>query len=147
MFNLVTLHKRNDDLARQMLKQISAVFDQQQLAPLHSHSNSFRTDIHEKDDVYLIEAELPGVRKDDINIELNGSSLVIRATRSRIDEPKDEQGKVIRRERSHGEFARRFYVKNIEEDGIRAKLEDGILQLTVPKKVKPAEQVKRIGIE
>ncbi|MBP1996559.1 Hsp20/alpha crystallin family protein [Paenibacillus eucommiae] len=147
MFDLVPFRKRNDDLFGQMLKSFNEVFDPNALAPLHGNTRSFRTDIREKEYAYLIEAELPGFTKEDIEIDVNDKYLTIRAARNQVEEEKDEKGTIIRRERHYGQFARQFYVENIEEDGIKAKLEDGVLKLDIPKKVKKEPSSKRIGIE
>ncbi|WP_159888539.1 Hsp20/alpha crystallin family protein [Paenibacillus puerhi] len=147
MFDLVPFRRRNEDLFGQMLKSFNEAFDQELLAPLHSNTRSFRTDIRETDKGYLIEAELPGFTKEDIEIDVQDKYLTIRAKRNQVDEEKDENGKIIRSERHYGEFARQFYVEGIEEDGIKAKLQDGVLKLDIPKKEKKEPTNKRIGIE
>jgi HSP20 family protein len=147
MFDLVPFRKKNDDLFGQMLKSFNEAFDQTLLAPLDGRNQSFRTDIREKDNAYLIEAELPGFSKEDIEIDVNDKYLTIRAKRENVQEHKDESDKVIRRERHYGQFVRQFYVENIEEDDIKAKLQDGVLKLEIPKRAKNEPARKRIGIE
>ncbi len=147
MFDLVPFRKRNEDLFGQMLKSFHDAFDTNLLAPLNGNTSSFRTDIVEKDNVYLIEAELPGFTKEDIEIDVNDKYLIIRAKRNQFEEQRDDNGKTIRRERHYGEFARQFYVEGIEEEGIKAKLQDGVLKLEVPKKAKKEPSRKRIEIE
>ncbi|SDD56826.1 HSP20 family protein [Paenibacillus sp. UNCCL117] len=147
MFDLVPFRRRNEELLGQMLRTFNDAFDQELLAPLHSNTRSFRTDIRETDTGYLIEAELPGFAKEDIDIDVNDKYLTIRAKRNQVEEEKDEQGKIIRRERHYGEFARQFYVEGIEEEGIKAKLQDGVLKLDIPKKAKKEPANRRIGIE
>ncbi|MDF2670965.1 MAG: heat shock protein Hsp20 [Paenibacillus sp.] len=106
MFDLVPFRKRNEELFGQMLKSFNEAFEPSLLSPIHGNTSSFRTDIREKDNAYLIEAELPGFIKEDIEIDVNDKYLIIRAKRNQVEEKKDEQGKVIRRERHYGEFAR-----------------------------------------
>ncbi|MDP4098353.1 Hsp20/alpha crystallin family protein [Paenibacillus sp. P96] len=148
MFDLVPFRKRSEELFDQMVKSFNTVMDDS-LFPSFSKgvTQPFRIDIREIDDKYVVEAELPGVAREDIDIDLNQNYLTIRARRNELAEQIDDNNKIIRRERRSGEFVRRFYVENIEEDAIRAKLQDGILTLEVPKRVSTSTQHKRINIE
>ena len=92
------------------------------------------TDIIENDNKYEFHIELPGFKKEDISIELDNGNLKIHA-KNEVNEEEKEKGKVIRQERFYGEMSRSFYVgDNIDEDGINASFENGILKLVVPKK-------------
>ena len=105
-----------------------------------------RVDIHEKDGKYLISAEMPGVEKDDVHVTLNDGTLTISA--SLEDEDKEEkEGKVIRRERRYGRFARSFYVgTGVKEEDIAASFDKGVLKLQVPDKGEAQPEVRRIPI-
>lgn len=109
-----------------------------------------RTDVKETKEGYEIHIELPGYKKEDVKAELKDGNLTIRATTNREHEDKDAQGKYIRRERFCGNCSRTFYVgEDIEQTDIKAKFEDGILKVFVPKKeAKPVvEEKKYITIE
>lgn len=139
--------RRNEDLFEHMLKSFNEVFDPNNLTPLTGHFNSFRTDIMEKENAYYVEAELPGFEKEDITIELDHNQLTIKAKRNQLEETKDEDNKMIRQERHYGEFVRQFYVDNIIEDQIKAKLENGLLKIEIPKKHQHKPSQKRIEIQ
>ncbi|WP_135556374.1 Hsp20/alpha crystallin family protein [Paenibacillus cymbidii] len=147
MFDLVPFRKRNDDPFRQLVRSLNDTFDFAPLAPLHGSLQTFRTDIREQADKYAIEAELPGFGKDDVEVEMKDNYLTIRAKRQHEEEQKDEQNRVIRRERRSGEFVRRFYVDNVDEAGITAKLSDGVLKLDLPKKANTEPARRRIDIQ
>ena len=104
-----------------------------------------RTDIKETDDAYLMEVEMPGLDKKDIRLELKDGYLNITANKSE----KDEEGKkanYIRRERSYS-CSRSYYVGDISREEIKAKYENGILQVSIPKEVAKKEEEHRIEIE
>lgn len=106
---------------------------------------AFRTDIRDTGDSYVLEAELPGFQKGDITLDLKDGILTITAQHSEASEQKE--GSYIRRERRYGSFQRSFDVTGIDEAGITAAYESGILSLTLPK-AKPAEpEVRRITIQ
>lgn len=109
-----------------------------------------RTDIKEKDDRYEITMNLPGVKKEDVKAELKDGYMTIRATSDSSKEEKDENGKYIRRERYTGSCCRSFYVgEQITEEDIKAKFENGTLQMMIPKMDKKAVEDNRkyIAIE
>lgn len=108
---------------------------------------AFRTDIRDTGDAYLLEAELPGFKKEDISLDLKEGILTITATHNESSEEKDDKGTYIRRERRFGSFQRSFDVSGIEERGITAGYESGVLSVRLPK-VKPAEpETFRINID
>lgn len=108
-----------------------------------------RTDIREHDNDYEINVELPGCKKEDIHLTLEDGYLTISAQQNSSHDQKDEQGRVIRQERYTGSMARSFYVgDNLTEEDIKAKFENGVLTLTMPKKdAKELPQKKTITIE
>ena len=107
---------------------------------------AFRTDIRDLGESYVLEAELPGFQKEDINLELKDGILTISAKHDDARETKDDQGAYIRRERRYGSFSRSFDVTGIEEGAITAKYENGVLSLDLPK-AKPAQpETHRIAI-
>lgn len=99
------------------------------------------TDLSETDDAYVVHAELPGVNKDQINVELQDRELVISGE---IPEPEDDEGRRHRSSRRTGRFEFRTYLPGeVNADAVRAELHDGVLTVTVPK----AEEAKPRRIE
>lgn len=107
---------------------------------------AFRTDIQDQGDHYLLEADLPGFRKEDIDLHLQDGVLTITAKRQEEQEEKKE-GKYLCRERRMGSCARAFDVSGIREEDITAAFEDGVLKLTLPKQGEPVPQSRRIAIQ
>ena len=107
---------------------------------------AFRTDIRDSGDSYLLEAELPGFKKEDISLDLKEGILTITASHSETTEETGEKGSYIRRERKYGSFQRSFDVTGIETSGITAAYENGVLAISLPK-AKPVEpETTRIQI-
>ena len=112
-------------------------------------STMMKTDVKEKDSGYEVAIDLPGFKKEEINAKLQDGYLTVSAQKDINNDEKDEEGKYIRRERYTGQCRRSFYVgEAVEEEDIKAKFEDGILRLEIPKKdAKTVEQKKYIAIE
>ena len=108
-----------------------------------------KTDIREHDRGYELDVDLPGFKKDEIKVELENGYLTISATKGLDKDEQDKQGKYIRRERYAGAMQRSFYVGDaVTEEDVKAKFEDGILRLSIPKKdAKAVETKKTIAIE
>ena len=104
----------------------------------------FKTDILDKGDHYLMEAELPGFSKEDIHISMDGNLLTIQAEHSDEKENKEEQ--YVRKERSYGSYTRSFDISNIKADEISASYNNGVLELTLPKAEPSKPQAKTIEI-
>ncbi len=111
--------------------------------------NIMKTDIREHDTGYELDVDLPGFKKDEINIELENGYLTISAAKGLDKDEQDKKGKYIRKERYAGAMQRSFYVGDaVTEEDIKAKFEDGILKLSIPKKdAKEVETKKTIAIE
>ena len=108
------------------------------------------TDIRETENDYIIDMELPGFKKEDVEAELKDGYLTVRAEHKTENEEKDKEGHYIRKERYYGNFARSFYVgEAVTQEDIKAAFQDGILTLNVPKKEKEEkpEQKRLITIE
>ena len=109
-----------------------------------------KTDIRETEGSYELDVDLPGFKKDEIKASLENGYLTISAAKGLDKDEKDKDGKYIRQERYAGAMSRSFYVGDeVTQDEIKAKYEDGILKLSIPKKEKkPAvEQDNHIAIE
>ena len=112
--------------------------------------NMMKTDVRETDDSYEVDIDLPGFKKDEVNVQLKDGYLTISAAKGLDKDQKDKKtGKYIRRERYAGSMSRSFYVGDeITQNDVHAKFESGILQLTIPKKDNKAiEQENYIAIE
>ena len=110
-----------------------------------------KTDVREQEDCYEVDMDLPGFKKDDLKLELQNGYLTVSAGKALDkDEKEEKSGKVIRQERYSGNMARSFYVGDeIKEEDVKAKFEDGVLKLIIPKKEekKAVEEHKTILIE
>jgi len=107
-----------------------------------------RTDIHETNESFLITAEIPGVSKENIKIDIEDEILTLKGEKKAEQEVKDESGKVYKRERSYGAFQRRFVLPdNIDSKKVKANFEHGVLKLTVPKKVPSQEKKVEVTIQ
>jgi len=94
-----------------------------------------KTDVHEHDDQYEIDIDLPGFKKNEITLTLEKGTLTVAASKGLDKDEKNKKGRVIRQERYAGSMQRSFFIgQNVTEDEIKAKYEDGVLKLLVPKK-------------
>lgn len=112
--------------------------------------NMMKTDVRETDGSYEVDIDLPGFKKDEISAELKNGYLTISAAKELDKDEQDKKtGNYIRRERYAGSMSRSFYVgEDVAQEDIHAKFENGILQLTIPKKdAKAVEQNNYIAIE
>lgn len=109
-----------------------------------------KTDIKDKDGFYELDMELPGFKKEDVNAQLKDGYLTITANQNVRNEEKDEKGNYIRQERYTGQCSRSFFVgKDLKEEDIKAKFENGMLYLKFPKEDarEKVEENKFIAIE
>ena len=108
-----------------------------------------KTDVKEHDDKYEVAIDLPGFKKDEIKLDLQNGYLTVAATKGVDKEEKDKKGKLIRQERYAGSMQRSFFVgENVTEEDVKAKFEDGVLKLAIPKKEAPKiPEKKTIMIE
>ncbi len=108
-----------------------------------------KTDVHETDETYELEMDLPGFKKDQINVKLEDGYMTISASKGHDTEKKDKHGKIIRQERYSGAMQRSFYVGDqVKVEDVKAKFEDGVLRLCIPKReLKPLEGGNTIAIE
>ena len=111
--------------------------------------NMMKTDVKEHENGYEVDIDLPGFKKDELNLDLTDGYLTISASKGLDKDEEDKKGKYIRKERYAGSMSRSFYVGDgITEEDIKAKYENGILKLSIPKKeAKAVDQKKHIAIE
>ena len=108
---------------------------------------AFRADIRDAGDKYVLDAELPGFHKEDINLDIKDGILTISAEHSETNDQKDDKGNYIRRERRYGSFRRSFDISGIDESAISASYQNDILELSLPKQQQVLPQSRRIAIE
>ncbi len=142
IFNLVP-YRSNSGMSNyfdEMEKMMDSAF-----RPVFGGLGSFRTDITDNGDHYLLEAELPGFKKEDIHLNIEGDLLTILAKHEENKEEKDKQ--YLRRERNFASYERSFDVSEVKAEEIRANYNNGVLELTLPKKVPATPISKRIEIQ
>jgi HSP20 family protein len=149
MFGL-TPYRRGRSLARRDdLMDVRSIFDDffsNSIMPeFFSGGNPIKADIRETDKEFIIDAELPGVNKEDIKIDLRDNNLVISVERN--EHINEERENYIRRERRYGSYSRGFYVENIKHDEVTAKYDKGILTIILPKSSEVQGKKRRIDIQ
>ena len=120
--------------------------------PLYGkHSkNLMKTDVRETESAYEMDVDLPGFKKEEVQVQLENGYLTISASKGLDKDEKDKEGRYIRRERYAGAMSRSFYVgENVKQEDITARFENGILSLSVPKEEeqKKVETPNYIAIE
>ena len=112
--------------------------------------NLMKTDVRETEDTYELDIDLPGFKKEEVNLELKDGYLTIQAAKGLDKDEEDKKGNYIRKERYAGSMSRSFYVgKHVTVEDVHPKYENGILSFSVPKEeAKPVEEKKNyISIE
>lgn len=99
------------------------------------NSSKMKTDVIEHDKDYQVNVELPGFKKEDIDLDYRNDTLSIHAVHDLNKEFKDNNGKLLRSERTSSDVSRAFYLPNVEADHINAGYDGGILSITLPKSV------------
>ena len=112
-----------------------------------SDAGGTETTALDKGDHYLLEADLPGFQKEDIDLHVQDGVLTITAKHDETRENKDESGKYVCRERRTGSFSRSFTLAGVQEDAIRASYQDGVLELILPKRQEVLPQCHKIQIQ
>ena len=150
MFDIVPFARRNSLIPKNSdLFDIEGIFENlfnDKFFPgLYKNSAQMKVDIKENEQAYVIEAELPGVNKDEVNLQIDEDRLTISVEKK---EQKDEEnGNYIRRERSYSTMTRSFAIANVEVDKTNAKFENGLLIINLPKKQEQAVKGKQIEID
>lgn len=104
-------------------------------------------DVHESDDAYVVNVDLPGINKDDIEVSLKNGMLTIKAE-VKSEDKEEKDGKIIRQERHFGQYLRQLSVgSDIKSDAVQANYDNGVLRLELPKLPTPATEDKKIEIK
>ena len=110
--------------------------------------NMMKTDVKETSNGYEMDIDLPGFKKDEVNVELDNGYLTISAAKGHDKDEQDKEGRYISQERYAGQCSRSFYIGDVRPENVAAKYEDGILHLTFPKAGQPElPSQKQIAIE
>lgn len=104
-----------------------------------------RSDLKETDTAFVLEAEMPGFKKENINVEWSEGRLLVAAKQE--EEKKEEKENFVKRERFYGEVSRRYRVEGIKEKEITAEYKDGVLKVTMPKAEPTSEAKTKIPVE
>ena len=117
-------------------------FDLDSMFDIFTPTVDMKCDIYEDKDNYVIEADMPGLNKDDVTVDYNDGYLTIKAEKS--SEDKDESKDYIRQERFYGSMERKFYVGDIDESKVSAEFKDGVLKVLMPKETidKPSKTIE-----
>ncbi len=141
MFGMIPFDRRDDNLF-----DVFDNFEKKFFGNTNANLPAFRTDIRDLGDKFLLEAELPGFTKEEISLELKEGILTIKAAHKETQEQQADKSTYIRRERRYGAFSRTFDVSGIDESGITAAYNNGILELTLPKQAPVVPQARQIAI-
>lgn len=144
--------RRNTNLLSELMTDpFDSFFGLSSGAPVQKMPPSLmRTDIKETESDFELTIDLPGFKKDDVKAELKDGSLTVTAETETESEDKDEEGIFVRKERFSGKCSRTFFVgDDIKEEDVKARFEDGILKVSVPRnqEEKKLEEKKNIAIE
>ena len=151
MFGLVPFDKKRSQMQNREpgLFDIDSVFENffndSVFPSFYNRSGLMKVDIREEDEMYIMEAELPGIKKDQVGLSLDDEMLTIEV---QYDEENEENNKnYLRRERRCGSMTRSFNLANVDEEKIEAEMENGILTLKLPKKEPVKKTQKKIDIK
>jgi len=149
MFGLVPFRRRNDDLSIRSPFDLVSAFDDffnDMFTPaFFAPYNPIRADISETDKEYIIEADMPGARKEDIRIELKDDILTIGVEHKEENDIRKDN--YVRRERRYGSYCRSFRVDGVNQEKVTASYKDGVLKVVLPKLVESKPNSRRIEIQ
>lgn len=132
MFDMIPFRKNNLNKRNEFFSPFfNNFFNDDFFSLMNNLQGNFKVDLKETDENYLVEADLPGVNKEDITVEFVNNYLIISAKRNYSTENKKEN--FVRQERHYGEFNRSFYISNVDEDNIEASFKDGVLKINLSK--------------
>lgn len=136
MFGLVPFSRRNGDIAKRNdfwdLRNVMDEFFNDSFVPtFFASGHPLKADIRETEKEYIIDAEMPGVKKEDIKLDLRDDVLTIAVEHN--EERKEERDNYLRKERRYGSYSRSFCVENVQQEAVTAKYNNGVLTVVLPK--------------
>ncbi len=152
MFGLIPFERRRSQMQTQGdnrpwdIERVFENFFNDALFPsFYNHSSLMRVDIKQTEKEYLLEAELPGVSKEQVDLEIDNDLLTI--TVNQEESTEEGQDNYLRRERRCCSMRRSFNIENIDAENIKAKMENGILRLELPKREPEQKLVRKVDID
>ena len=150
MFGMIPFSRRTNELAtRNDPFDLSNVFDNffnDSFAPaLFTAGNTIKADIRETEKEFIIEADMPGVKKEDIRLELKDGVLTLGVEHN--EQVNEEKDNYIRKERRYGSYSRCFHVDGVKQENISAKYNDGVLIVNLPKAEEAKPKSHKIDIQ
>ncbi|GAF35897.1 Hsp20/alpha crystallin family protein [Lentilactobacillus farraginis] len=109
--------------------------------------DDLKTDIKETDKDYMLKVDVPGVDKKNIHLAYSNGDLSLNIDQAQAAEKKDEQGRVIASERSHGVMSRTYELPGVDRDHISAKIDNGVLNIILPKAAESKDNGSQIEIQ
>ena len=143
MFDMMPFERRNSMARSDPFRELENF----EKSFLGDFGGGFRTDIKDKGDHFELEADLPGVKKEDIAVDIDGDCLTISAQRDSQREERNDQEQYVRRERSYGSYSRSFNISNIKSEEISGSYENGVLKLVLPKRSPTGSASRRLDIQ
>lgn len=146
MFGLIPFRFRNG--ANNTMPSLNDMFEDffnDDLDISFNMNNSIKADVRETNEAYLMQVELPGVKKEDIALDFNDNYLTVSALRN--DTIEDKKDNYLRKERYYGQISRSFYFDNVNDNQIQARFQNGVLEIILPKKVQGYNNRGRINIQ
>ena len=113
------------------MRMLPRKFDLDSMFDIFTPSDGMKCDIYENKENYVIEADMPGLSKKDVNVDYKDGYLTIKASKNSEDNEEDKD--YIRQERFYGTMERKFYVGDIDESKVSAEFKDGVLKVCLPK--------------
>ena len=113
---------------------------------MDNFTSTFSVDVKDEGDKFVLEADMPGVKREDIHIDINDDVLTI-AAEWNAEKKNERQNGYIMNERRSGRASRSFTLENVKEDEISAEYKDGVLTLTMPKVTETRKSPRRIEIQ
>ena len=136
----------NDNSFKSIFDVFNEPFFQNAFAPVNSMFNAFKVDVKDTGDSYELTAELPGTKKEDIQLDYQNDYLTIKAVMNKETDNSDKQHNYICKERYYGTVQRSFYVGQIDKANAKAEYTDGVLKMTLPK-LQPQSTTTQIDID
>ena len=141
MFDLIPFEHRTNSLFNSFDRWMGDGF----FGDMEREMAACRTDILDKGDKFVLKADLPGFRKEDINIDIEGDRLTLTAEHK--EEVNEDKKDYVRRERRYGGLSRSFDIEGIDAGKISASYNNGVLQLELPKLVEAKPETRKIEVK